>query len=127
MSDHEPPKRRWKGKPPKGGGERQLSTRVKNKKLDESSRNWVRRQLNDPYVARARGDGYRARAAYKLLELDEQFHFLKRGQRVIDQPLERGGTRRRALDSPRRAASTLRHARQCSGARSPAGDPTIAG
>ena len=84
-------KRRWKGKPPKGGGERQLSTRVKNKKLDESSRNCVRRQLNDPYVARARGDGYRARAAYKLLELDEQFHFLKRGQRVIDLGAAPGG------------------------------------
>ncbi len=90
MSDEE--KRRWKGKPPKGGsGERQLATRVKNKKLDESSRNWVRRQLNDPYVARARADGYRARAAYKLIELDEQFHFLKRGQRVVDLGAAPGG------------------------------------
>lgn len=91
MTDNEPPKRRWKGKPPKGGGERQLTTRVKNKKLDESSRNWVRRQLNDPYVARARADGYRARAAYKLIELDAQFHFLKRGQRAIDLGAAPGG------------------------------------
>ncbi|HYD89249.1 MAG TPA: RlmE family RNA methyltransferase [Vitreimonas sp.] len=93
MSDEEPPKRRWKAKPPKaaGGGERQLQTRVKNKKLDESSRNWVKRHLNDPYVARARADGYRARAAYKLIELDEQFQFLKRGLRVIDLGAAPGG------------------------------------
>ena len=84
MSDEEPPKRRWTGKPTSGSGERQMTTNVKNKKVKESSRNWIRRQLNDPYVARARADGYRARAAYKLLELDEQFHILKRGARVID-------------------------------------------
>jgi len=90
--DDLPPKRRWTAKPPKtGGGERQMQTRVKNKKLDESSRNWVKRHLNDPYVARARADGYRARAAYKLLELDEQFHFLKRGLRVIDLGAAPGG------------------------------------
>lgn len=87
----EPPKRRWKAKPPKSGGERQLAQNVKNKKLDESSKNWVRRQLNDPYVARARAEGYRARAAYKLIELDEKFHFLKRGQRVIDLGAAPGG------------------------------------
>lgn len=91
MSEGEPPKRRWTGKPKGGGGERQMTTNVKNKKLDESSRNWVRRQLNDPYVARARADGYRARAAYKLIELDEQFHFLKRGARVIDLGAAPGG------------------------------------
>lgn len=88
----EPPKRRWTGKPKGGaGGERQMQTRVKNKKLDESSRNWVKRHLNDPYVARARADGYRARAAYKLIELDEQFHFLKRGMKVIDLGAAPGG------------------------------------
>ncbi len=91
MSDEEPPKRRWTGKPKGGDGQRQLQTRVKNKKLDESSRNWVKRHLNDPYVARARADGYRARAAYKLLELDQQFHLLKRGARVIDLGAAPGG------------------------------------
>lgn len=95
MTDNEePPKRRWKAKPPKsgaGGGERQMFTRVKNKKLDESSRNWMKRHLNDPYVARARADGYRARAAYKLTELDEQFHLIKRGMRVIDLGAAPGG------------------------------------
>lgn len=91
MSGEEPPKRRWTGKPRGGDGQRQMTTRVKNKKLDESSRNWVKRQLNDPYVARARAEGYRARAAYKLIELDEQFHFLKRGGRVIDLGAAPGG------------------------------------
>lgn len=91
MSDDNPPKRRWTGKPKGGDGQRQMTTRVKNKKLDESSRNWVKRHLNDPYVARARADGYRARAAYKLLELDEQFHFLKRGMKVIDLGAAPGG------------------------------------
>jgi 23S rRNA (uridine2552-2'-O)-methyltransferase len=91
MSGDEPPKRRWTGKPKGGDGQRQLTTRVKNKKLDESSRNWVKRQLNDPYVARARAEGYRARAAYKLIELDDQFHFLKRGARVIDLGAAPGG------------------------------------
>lgn len=92
MSDEQPPKRRWKAKPQKsGGGERQLAQTVKNKKLDESSRNWIKRHLNDPYVARARADGYRARAAYKLIELDQQFHFIKRGMRVIDLGAAPGG------------------------------------
>jgi 23S rRNA (uridine2552-2'-O)-methyltransferase len=99
MSNDESPKRRWKGKPPKGGGERQLTTRVRNKTLDESSRNWVRRQLNDPYVARARAEGYRARAAYKLIELDDQFHFLKPGQRVIDLGAAPGGWAQVAVQS----------------------------
>ncbi|HVK79733.1 MAG TPA: RlmE family RNA methyltransferase [Verrucomicrobiae bacterium] len=68
-----------------------MATRVKNKKVKESSRNWLKRQLNDPYVAKARAEGYRARAAYKLIELDEQFHFLKRGARVIDLGAAPGG------------------------------------
>jgi 23S rRNA (uridine2552-2'-O)-methyltransferase len=91
VSSEEPPKRRWTGKAKSGSGERQLTQRVKNKKLDESSRNWVKRQLNDPYVARARADGYRARAAYKLIELDDQFHFLARGACVIDLGAAPGG------------------------------------
>jgi 23S rRNA (uridine2552-2'-O)-methyltransferase len=91
MNSDDPPKRRWTGKPKGGDGQRQLAKRVKNKKLDESSRNWVKRQLNDPYVARAKAEGYRARAAYKLIELDDQFHFLKRGARVIDLGAAPGG------------------------------------
>jgi len=92
MTDELPPKRRWTGKPKSGaGGERQMQTRVKNKKLDESSRNWVKRHINDPYVARARADGYRARAAYKLTELDDQFQLIKRGAYVIDLGAAPGG------------------------------------
>jgi len=84
-------KRRWKGPAAGGGGERQLTTRVKNKKAKESSKKWIERHLNDPYVARARAEGYRARAAYKLIELDDKFHLLKRGLRVIDLGAAPGG------------------------------------
>lgn len=89
MTDEE--KRRWRPKPQAAGGDRQLAERVKKKKLKESSRQWVERQLNDPYVARANAEGYRARAAYKLIELDERFGFLKRGARVIDLGAAPGG------------------------------------
>jgi 23S rRNA (uridine2552-2'-O)-methyltransferase len=91
MADEDPPKRRWTGKPKSSGGERQMTTFVKKKKFDESSRNWLQRQLNDPYVTRAKAEGYRARAAYKLTELDEKFHFLKRGARVVDLGAAPGG------------------------------------
>jgi len=56
-----------------------------------SSRRWLERQLNDPYVAAAKRAGYRSRAAYKLAELDDRFHFLKRGQRVVDLGAAPGG------------------------------------
>jgi 23S rRNA (uridine2552-2'-O)-methyltransferase len=85
-------KRRWRPTKESGVGEqRQLTTRVKNKKVKESSKKWIERQLNDPYVARARAEGYRARAAYKLIELDEKFHFIKRGANVIDLGAAPGG------------------------------------
>ena len=50
----------------------------------KSSVAWLQRQASDPYVARAHADGYRARAAYKLIEMNERFHFLKNGQVVVD-------------------------------------------
>jgi len=66
--------------------------RVKPAKLHKpSSRRWLERQLNDPYVAAAKRAGYRSRAAYKLAELDDRFHFLKRGQRVLDLGAAPGG------------------------------------
>ncbi|GAC1574558.1 MAG: RlmE family RNA methyltransferase [Sphingomicrobium sp.] len=52
---------------------------------------WLQRQLNDPYVRRAQADGYRSRAAYKLLELDERFAFLKGVKRVVDLGIAPGG------------------------------------
>lgn len=58
--------------------------KVRKKTLSASSKDWVRRQMNDPYVAKARALGYRARAAFKLLEIDERFKVLKPGQVVVD-------------------------------------------
>ena len=86
MSGEPPePKRRWKSREIVGpGGERELVKRVKNKRAKESSKKWLERQINDPYVARAAAEGWRARSAYKLLELDEQFGLIKRGADVVD-------------------------------------------
>jgi 23S rRNA (uridine2552-2'-O)-methyltransferase len=56
-----------------------------------SSKAWLERQLNDPYVAAAKGKGYRSRAAFKLLELDAKFHFLKKGAKVLDLGAAPGG------------------------------------
>jgi 23S rRNA (uridine2552-2'-O)-methyltransferase len=56
-----------------------------------SSQRWLQRQLNDPYVAEARKRGYRSRAAFKLLQLDDQFRFLKPGGRVVDLGAAPGG------------------------------------
>ncbi|WP_158968098.1 RlmE family RNA methyltransferase [Chachezhania sediminis] len=75
-----------------GRGERDLKVKVKTargRKL--SSTRWLQRQLNDPYVRRAKADGYRGRAAYKILELDEKYHFLKPGARVVDLGCAPGG------------------------------------
>ena len=56
-----------------------------------SSRGWLERQLNDPYVRKARAEGFRSRAAYKLLEIDEKHKLLKRGLRVVDLGAAPGG------------------------------------
>jgi 23S rRNA (uridine2552-2'-O)-methyltransferase len=56
-----------------------------------SSRQWLTRQLNDPYVQRAKCEGYRSRAAYKLIEFDDKAQFLKRGGRVVDLGAAPGG------------------------------------
>lgn len=55
------------------------------------STRWLERQLNDPYVKRAKAEGYRSRAAYKLLELDERFHLLRGVKRVVDLGIAPGG------------------------------------
>lgn len=69
-----------------------LKTRVKTgKKRSLSSKLWLERQLNDPYVAQAKRDGYRSRAAYKLIEIDDKAHFLKPGGRVVDLGAAPGG------------------------------------
>tara|TARA_B100000427_G_scaffold170458_1_gene141713 strand:+ start:332 stop:1099 length:768 start_codon:yes stop_codon:yes gene_type:complete len=71
---------------------RNLHTRVKTAKgRKTSSKLWLERQLNDPYVAEARARGYRSRAAFKLLELDDMFGLLKKGGRVVDLGAAPGG------------------------------------
>ena len=57
----------------------------------ESSRRWIERQINDPYVKRAQADGYRARSAYKLIELDDRFALLKGAERIVDLGIAPGG------------------------------------
>ena len=74
------------------GGQRILKQRLQNKRIRKpSSRAWLERQLNDPYVAAARREGFRSRAAYKLTEMDDRYHVLKPGQRVVDLGAAPGG------------------------------------
>jgi 23S rRNA (uridine2552-2'-O)-methyltransferase len=61
------------------------------KARSQSSRQWLDRQLNDPYVARARREGYRSRAAYKLIEIDDKYHLIKKGAYVVDLGAAPGG------------------------------------
>jgi 23S rRNA (uridine2552-2'-O)-methyltransferase len=76
----------------KGGARRALKVRVKtSKRRKQSSNLWLERQLNDPYVARAKREGYRSRAAFKLIEIDDKARFLKKGARVIDLGSAPGG------------------------------------
>lgn len=71
---------------------RGLFVRVKSARgRPVGSTRWLQRQLNDPYVARAKAEGYRSRAAYKLMELDDKFHILKPGSRVVDLGAAPGG------------------------------------
>ena len=80
------------GKNTSGRGQRDLKVKVKSargRKL--SSTRWLQRQLNDPYVKRAQAEGYRGRAAYKILELDEKYRFLVPGARVVDLGCAPGG------------------------------------
>jgi 23S rRNA (uridine2552-2'-O)-methyltransferase len=72
--------------------DRDLKVRVKTaKKRKSGSTAWLERQLNDPYVARARAEGYRSRAAFKLLELDERHKLLRKGMRIVDLGAAPGG------------------------------------
>lgn len=73
-------------------GGRDLKTRVKTAKGRKiSSTLWLQRQLNDPYVKQAKAAGYRSRAAFKLIEIDDKYHFLKPGQKVVDLGAAPGG------------------------------------
>ena len=75
-----------------GRGERELRTRVKSAKGRKlSSKLWLERQLNDPYVQRAQREGMRGRAAYKITEIDDKYRFLVPGARVVDLGCAPGG------------------------------------
>jgi 23S rRNA (uridine2552-2'-O)-methyltransferase len=63
----------------------------RDKRRTASSRAWLDRQINDPYVMRAKREGFRSRAAYKLAEIDDKFHLLKPGKRVVDLGAAPGG------------------------------------
>jgi 23S rRNA (uridine2552-2'-O)-methyltransferase len=71
---------------------RQKKVRVRGgKNRSVSSRQWLQRQLNDPYVARAKREGMRSRAAYKLMEIDDKARFIRKGARVVDLGAAPGG------------------------------------
>ena len=81
------------------GGQRDLTVRVKTARgRKRSSTLWLQRQLNDPYVAQAKRDGYRSRAAYKIIELHEKFDLFKPGQKIVDLGAAPGGWTQVALD-----------------------------
>ncbi|KAA5607585.1 RlmE family RNA methyltransferase [Roseospira marina] len=81
------------------GSARKLHTRVRTARgRKPSSTRWLQRQFNDPYVLEARRQGYRSRAAFKLIELDERFHLLKPGLRVVDLGAAPGGWTQIAVD-----------------------------
>ncbi|MBS4010492.1 MAG: RlmE family RNA methyltransferase [Roseovarius sp.] len=80
------------GKNTSGRGQRDLTVKVKTARgRTSSSTRWLQRQLNDPYVKRAQLEGYRGRAAFKIMELDDKFRFLVPGARVLDLGCAPGG------------------------------------
>ncbi|SMO41361.1 RlmE family RNA methyltransferase [Ruegeria faecimaris] len=80
------------GKNNSGRGQRDLKVKVKTARGRKiSSTRWLERQLNDPYVKRAQVEGYRGRAAFKILELDDKFRFLVPGARIVDLGCAPGG------------------------------------
>ena len=90
------------GGAPGGGGRRLARERpLKSRTRKPSSRQWLERQLNDPYVAEARRAGWRSRAAFKLIELDQRFRLLKPGQRVVDLGAAPGGWTQVAVERVR--------------------------
>lgn len=88
-----------KGGKDRSSGRRSLKVRVKTaRRRSASSTRWLERQLNDPYAARAREEGYRARSAFKLAEIDDRYHLLAPGKRVVDLGAAPGGWSRIAAE-----------------------------
>ncbi|QUD88813.1 RlmE family RNA methyltransferase [Phenylobacterium montanum] len=97
----DPPKRRLVRPPSRGNevGQARAAVRLKTAKdRTPSSQAWLQRQLNDPFVVEAKAKGYRSRAAFKLTEIDDRFHLLKKGVRVIDLGCAPGGWVQVALE-----------------------------
>src|SRR5499433_3654499 len=77
---------------PSNPSKRPLKVRLKSGKgRSPASKRWLERQLNDPYVARSKREGFRARPAFKLIEIDDKHHLLKPGARVVDLGAAPGG------------------------------------
>ncbi|MEW5422107.1 RlmE family RNA methyltransferase [Amorphus sp. 3PC139-8] len=96
-------------KRPGGGSGRALKERVRTARgRRASSVRWLERQLNDPYVRRAQAEGYRSRAAYKLIEIDDRYGLLKPGMRVVDLGAAPGGWCQVAVDRVRSPAEAPR-------------------
>ena len=94
MSDEAPPERRRMVRPPSGGtaAGRGLGQKLKTAdKRSLSSQQWIKRQLADPYSERARAEGWRSRAAFKLSEIDDRLGLIRKGSRVIDLGAAPGG------------------------------------
>ena len=88
-----------RGKNSSGRGQRELFVKVKSAKgMRASSTRWLQRQLNDPYVQRAKREGYRGRAAFKLIEINEKYNFLLPGRNIIDLGSAPGGWLQVAVD-----------------------------
>ncbi len=85
----------------KGAGGRFAAVRVRGKAHKPSSRQWLERQLNDPYVHEAKRRGFRSRAAFKLIEIDDKAKLLKPGQRVVDLGAAPGGWTQVAVERVR--------------------------
>jgi 23S rRNA (uridine2552-2'-O)-methyltransferase len=96
----EPPRKRMVKRPTAGSDEgRTKPARLKTAKMRTPSQQaWLERQINDPFSAKARAMGYRSRAAFKLTEIDDRFHFLRPGARVVDLGLAPGGWTQVALE-----------------------------
>lgn len=104
-SDDEPPRRRMVRAPTGGEPGRATPARLKTAKMrTPSSQAWLERQINDPYVAAAQAEGYRSRAAFKLKEIDDRFHLIRRGSRIADLGCAPGGWLQVAVE---RGAGTL--------------------
>jgi 23S rRNA (uridine2552-2'-O)-methyltransferase len=87
-SGHTPGKQ--KGKAKVSGREMAVRLRTAGKRTT-SQQKWLERQLNDPYVAKAKAEGWRSRAAFKFIEIDDRYKLLKRGQRIVDLGCAPGG------------------------------------